>query len=744
MGSRSSQWVSLRPYGLGFQKPNHYWEILKTLWENRDQLGFAWRILTRGVCDGCALGAAGLKDWTVPGPHLCTLRLNLLRINTMPPLDLRQVQDVRPLQNLDGKTLREMGRLPYPLLRKKGDPGFQRIRWNQAFSLIADYLRKIPPERWALYMTARGITNETYYVAQKVARFLGTNNIDNASRICHSPSTVALKQALGVSASTCSYADWIGTDLIVLIGTDMANNQPVTTKYLYYAKKKGTRVLVINPLQEPGLKHYWIPSILESALFGTPLADEFFPLHTGGDIAFFNGVLKHLIAIGGMREDFIQQHTTGWEELEQSLREQSWEFLEQQSGASRQEMARFAEIYAQAKTAVFVWSMGITQHSHGVQNVRAIINLALARGMVGREKCGLMPIRGHSGVQGSAECGAIPNALPGGVSLNDPEADRIEELWGFPIPRKPGLTALEMAEAAEKGELDLLYCIGGNFLNTLPDTHRVKQTLTRIPLRIHQDIVLNESMLLEPGEMVLILPSQTRYEMPGGVTETTTERRILFSPEIPGRRIGEALPEWEIPMQIAEAVLPEKKHLIHFDNSQQIREELAQVNPTYRGIEKLKKAGDMVQWGGPRLCEGWHFPTPDGKAHFMPLYPPSLDIPPGHFLLSTRRGKQFNSMVLEEKDPLTGAPRSAILISPEDAQRLGLRQGDKVKLRSEAGELVGTCYLAPLRPGNLQVFWPEGNVLIPKGEYDPLCKVPDYNTLVTIEILKPECAKNAR
>ena len=159
------------------------------------------------------------------------------------------------------------------------------------------------------------ITNEVYYVAQKAARFLGTNNVDNSSRICHAPSTKALQDTLGVGASTCSYTDWIGTDLLILIGSDVPNNQPVTTKYMYYAKKHGTRIVVVNPYKEPGLQRYWVPSVFESALFGTKLADEFFQVHTGGDIAFVNGVLKHLIENGWIDAQFISSHTSGFEKL---------------------------------------------------------------------------------------------------------------------------------------------------------------------------------------------------------------------------------------------------------------------------------------------------------------------------------------------------------------------------------------------------------------------------------------------
>lgn len=733
-------WVSFIPNGLGQVKPNHYWEMAKAAWQNHDQLPFAWRILKEGVCDGCALGTTGMRDFTLPGVHLCMVRLHLMRLNTAPALDIRALADVtaawqgnRPLQEMNATELRQLGRLPYPMIRRAGEKGFQRLTWEEAYAVIAAKIRATDPNRLAFYLTSRGLTNEVYYVAQKVARFLGTNNLDNSARICHAPSTVALKQMLGVPAATCSYRDWLGTDLLVFIGSDTPNNQPVTTKYMYYAKKQGTKIAVINPYREPGLERYWVPSVFESALFGTKLADAFFHVHIGGDIAFLNGAIKHMLAAGWVDRDFIQQHTAGFDELQAALAQQSWEELEQAAGASAAGMRAFAKMVAAAQTAVFVWSMGITQHRHGVENVKAIINLALTKGLVGREKCGLVPIRGHSGVQAGAEVGAVPNLLPGGVPVNEETARQLAALWGFAVPAQKGLSAVEMIEAAHAGGLEVLYSAGGNFLETLPEPAFVRTALAALPLRVHQDIVLSPQMFVEPKEAVLLLPARTRFEQTGGGTETSTERRIYFSPEIPGRRVGESKSEWEIFMELAEHVYPARRAQIHFDNAQQIREEIARAVPFYDGIQHLRKKGDALQWGGPRLCEGWHFPTASGRAQFAVLAPPPRPAEASTFTVTTRRGKQFNSMVHAGRDPLTGAHREDILMNTDDARRLGLQEGDWAVLKNHLGEFRGRIKLAPIRAGNLEVHWPEGNVIIRRGVIDPASGIPDYNA--TVEVL---------
>jgi molybdopterin-dependent oxidoreductase alpha subunit len=728
-----SNWASFKPLGIGEQRPNNYGEVFRAAWENRDRAAYAWRILNQGVCDGCALGTSGLRDWTIDGVHICNVRLRLLRLNTMPALDPALLADASALERLSGAELRGLGRLPYPMLRCRGERGFRRISWDEALDLAAERIRASAPERVGFYLTSRGMTNEGYYAAQKAARAIGTNSIDNAARVCHSPSTFGLKEALGVGASTCSYRDWIGTDLLVFIGSNVANNQPVTTKYLHLAKKAGTKVAVVNPYREPGMERYWVPSNLESALFGTRICDRFFQLNVGGDVGFLGGAMKAMVERGWCDERFIAGHTGGFDDLAARTRETPWERLEALAGASREEMVAFARMLAEAERAVFVWSMGVTQHECGEDNVRAIVNLALTKGFVGREGCGLMPIRGHSGVQGGAEMGCYATAFPGGAPVDEGNAAKLAELWSFEVPWHRGLTAPEMLDAAGRGRLDVLFAAGGNFLDVLPDPNAVRAALSAIPLRAHMDIVVSQQMLVEPADRVLLLPAATRYETPGGVTETSTERRVIFSPEIPGPRIGEARPEWMALSELAARTRPELAERVRFTGTDAIRAEIARAVPLYRGIEKLSKPGDQFQYGGPHLCKEWRFPTPDGRARFSVVPIPNPVAVDGTLALTTRRGKQFNSMVQEHRDALTGASRDAVLISAPDAERLGIADGDAVVVRSPAGELRGLALIAPIAPGNLQVHWPEGNVLIAGARRSPQARIPDYKARVTVE-----------
>ena len=423
--------------------------------------------------------------------------------------------------------------------------------------------------------------------------------------------------------------------------------------------------------------------------------------------------------------------------------------LQALSGLDRAATQQFAELIRDARTAVLVWSMGITQHAFGGDAVQMILNLGLTKGFVGRAKCGLMPIRGHSSVQGGAEMGAYATAFPGGKPVNAQTAAALAKFYGFPVPDWVGLTAPEMVEACARGQLDLLYCLGGNFLRTLPEPEYVRSALARVPMRVHQDIILTDQMFIDPKEEVLLLPAKTRYEQDDGGTETSTERRIMFSPEIP-RQVGEARAEWKILRDLAAAVFPDRAQLLGCETGRAMREEIARVVPFYDGIQKLQHTGDAFQYGGPHLCADWKFPTADGKAHFRVVPLPDAGEPTAalasdeagptetgtsrsFFRVSTRRGKQFNSLVYADVDPINGAPRDAVLMSPDDAATLHLVQNDRVILKNDLGSFQGRVFLAPMARGNLQIHWPEGNILIRRGVVDAAGGAPDYNALVRVE-----------
>jgi molybdopterin-dependent oxidoreductase alpha subunit len=726
--------AGLVPFGLDATKPRHFREAAAVVWENRDNLKYAFDVLRLGVCDGCSLGPRGLEDDVIPGLHVCMSRLKLLRQNTVGAFDPEALGDIDRLRRMTNRQLRELGRVPYPFIRYRGDKGFRRASWDDALALLGDRLRAFDPKRTAWFATSKGITNETYYSFQKVARMVGSNHLDFCARLCHQATVAGLTRALGVGAPTCSLRDLIGTDLLLLWGTNLANNQPVSMKYLHKAKEQGTRIVVINPVLEKGLEAYWVPSNVKSALFGSRLMDDFIQVRPGGDQALMVAVMKLLIDWNAVDEGYIRANTHGWAELEASVRAASMDELLALSGVRFNEVEWLAKLIARARTMVTVYSMGITQHRFGTQNVLGIANLHLARGALGREKTGIMPIRGHSGVQGGSECGLSPDKLPGGAPLDAENLQKYEEAWGRRLPDWRGYTTGAMVEACERGEFDFLYNLGGNLFGTMPDPAFVARAFDRVAVRVHQDINVNTSTLLEPGEFTVLLPAETRYEQRGGGTSTNTERRIRFSPEIPGHPVvGECRPEWEIPALVAMAAWPELRPQLGWADAQGIRDEIGRLVPLYAGIETLRKAGDWVQWGGAQLFADARFPKlPHSRAKFHVLTVPDTRVPEGSYFLANRRGKQFNSMVFADVDTLMGGARDDVFISAADAARHGLRDGDPIRLRNEQGQFLGRARVEQIKEGHLQAYWPEINHLIPRC-YDPLSEEPDYNTIVQID-----------
>jgi len=739
-------WVSPIPFGLGKVKPHHFRDTMKIAWDNKDNLGYASRILTKGVCDGCALGVSGLHDQTLKGPHMCTTRLNVLRLNTMPALKEEIVHaDIDELRKYSSTELRKLGRIPYPLIRRKGERKFSRISWDEAMDMIANKMKQLDPKQYAFYLTSRGITNESYYVAAKVSRFLGTNNIDNASRICHSPSKTALKRSIGVGASTVNYQDWFGTDVLLFWGSVASNASPVSTKYMLEAKKRGTKIIVVNPYSEPAMDKYWIPSNMESALFGTKIADDFYQVNIGGDIAFMHGIMKHWFEMeekqygSAVNHEFVEKHVNDYEELKSHVEQQSWDEIVKSSGISKERIIELSDLLAKSKNAIFAWALGLTMHSFATDNISQVANLALLRGFLGRKNSGLMPFRGHSSVQGSGEMGADPFVLPGG-GFEEENAKRIEKIWGFELPKWQGdivgvtLENIVLPEDHER-KIKLYYLSGGNFLETMPDPDFVEKALSELDIRVHQDIIFNTSTLVDAKEAVIVLPAKTRYEQEGGGTSTSTERMVYFSPEIEGNKneIKEARAEWKIYVDLAKRVKPETAHLVDFKTGQEIRDEIAIANRDYNGIQQLKNVGDVFQWGGAWLCEGGVCPTPDGKGNLISVEIPDLGKKEGQFVVTSRRGKQFNSMVYKEKDPFNGADRYDVLMNAEDAKRLSIAEGEGIVVYNGFGVFQGKAKFVDIATGNLEVHFPEGNFLLPRGRYEKFAGIPDYNITVTVE-----------
>ena len=485
------------------------------------------------------------------------------------------------------------------------------------------------------------------------------------------------------------------------------------------------------------MERYWVPSDPESALFGTRMTDRWFEVATGGDLAVPRRRAEGASTSSGWVDERLRRRRT--RRLRRRARRRARGELggarERQRAAARRDGGVRARAARGAKSAVLVWSMGATQHVFGEDNVRAIVNLALSQGFVGREKCGLMPIRGHSGVQGGAEMGCYATALPGHRPTSPESAAELSAQWGFEVPgaprpdgrrdarrraRRRARRADQRGRQLPRGDARPGLGAGG-----AGDACRCASTWTSSSRRRCSSTRRQD---------VLLLPMTTRYESPGGVTETTTERRVIFSPEIEGHRIGEARPEWRVFGELAAARGPSSRTGSASPMPQSIREEIAPSSPATSSIAGLRERGDQFQIGGAAPLRGPSFPLPGGRARFQTVSLPEPEPDDGRLRLSTRRGKQFNSMVQSSRDALTGAAR----VGRADQRRRrargsASRDGAAVIVRSDHGELPGRARIGPIRAGDVQVHWPEGNVLIGREARSPEARVPDYNARVSVE-----------
>ena len=587
------------PFGIGIRgKPRDYLAGWKALWDNRSDLLYARRLLKHGVCDGCSLGPAGLRDDVADGRHLCRLRLRELRTHTMDGLETGLLGDLRPLREADAAELRGLGRLPEPLVRHRGENGFTPLPWEEALDLAAERLKGLDPRRTAWFAGARTITNEGAFALRSVAQVTGSPNLDSSARFGYESALGGLGDVFGVRAPTSSLRDLLGTDLLVLWGTDPSVTHPVLLKYLHLAREQGTRVAVVNPRREPGLVKSWIPSILDSSVFGSRLLDDAYPVRKGGDIAFMNGVMKFLDERGGLAGDFLSQHAAGLEELQRKVRSLPWDELVRGSGVPQEAIERFAGIYSAANSAVFVFGAGLLRAGTAAANARSLATLTALRGMVGKKRCGVLPL-GGGGEQGSVDLGIRPGAQ--------------------------GLTAPEQIKAAQEGRIDALCSVSGDLLEAPVSRAVVERALERIGLRIHVGPVLDPSMLVPPGDLVLVLPSQTRYECRGGSTSTSVERRVRLSPEIPGSRIAGAKPEWQIPVLIAQRMDLANEGRLPWKDASDVRREIERSVPIYKGLSGLKEEGQWIQWGGERLFERGDFSAlPGGRCRLQAQDLPAL------------------------------------------------------------------------------------------------------------------------
>jgi molybdopterin-dependent oxidoreductase alpha subunit len=458
------------------------WKAILYTWRKSREMGGLfkfWRAMrSKNACKTCALGMGGQKGGMVNEagsfPEFCKKSLQAMAADMQGAIkpDFWSTYSVAQLQAFSPRDLESCGRLVQPVVLDNGSQYYRPISWDDAIRRIVTTLRRCSADETFWYFSGRS-SNEAGFLLQLFARLYGTNNVNNCSYYCHQASGVGLQTALGTGTATVTLEDVEHADCVFLIGGNPASNHPRLMTTLKNVRRRGGEVIVINPVVETGLVNFRVPSSPWSLLFGTKIASLYVQPHIGGDLALLTGIAKRIDEMGAQDEAFLHQHCAGADQWLAALRGVSWSEIHAKSGVSQRDIDAIAERYAAAKNAVFSWTMGITHHAHGVANVQAIANLALMRGMVGRPQAGLMPIRGHSNVQGIGSVGVTPK-------LKQAVFDALEREFALKLPTTPGLDTLGCMEEAHAGRLKMGFCLGGNLYGSNPDAKYAAASLGQL------------------------------------------------------------------------------------------------------------------------------------------------------------------------------------------------------------------------------------------------------------------------
>lgn len=717
---------------------------------------------SRNACKTCALGMGGQHGGMVDErgrfPEVCKKSMQAMAADMQPavPRGFFAKNGFAAMRRMTPRELEHAGRLADPLYAGPGDAGYQPIAWEEAIERSARWLKTTPPDDNFFYVSGRS-SNEAGFLLQLFGRLYGTNNINNCSYYCHQASGVGLASALGGGTATIVLEDLEKCDLVFLIGGNPASNHPRLMRQLMSLRRRGGQVIVVNPLREMGLVNFSVPSDLRSLLLTSEIAALYLQPHIGGDIALLCGIGKRLLELGRVDDVFIAAHTEDWQALREQLVELSWERIEAESGVARTRIEEAAQAYAAAKNAVFAWTMGITHHKHGTDNVRAIVNLALMRGMVGKPGSGLLPIRGHSNVQGIGSVGVAP-------ALKDAVFERLQSHFGVALPTTKGLDTLGCLRAAHEGRLRRAWCLGGNLFGATPDAAWAAEAFARLDSAVYMNTSLNTGHAQGRAKETLILPMRARDEESQATTQESMFNYVRLSDGGPARLKGPRS-EVEVIARLAREVLGDAGPIRWRDMEQHrsIRQAIAAIVPGYEAIGLIDQMKQEFQVGGRTVHEP-RFATKSGRARFhaVPVperpalrhgkqngkeavsregnsNPGSNGRAPDLMLMTIRSEGQFNTVVYEEEDLYRNQRRrDVILMNDADIRRLGLQTDDRVCVEGPAGRLEG-IQVRPfdIRAGNAAMYYPEANALI-AAEEDAESKTPAFKAVPVRIVAVPD------
>ncbi|MGW7055231.1 FdhF/YdeP family oxidoreductase [Streptomyces sp. NPDC054887] len=637
--------------------------------------------------------------------------------------DFFAAHPVADLATRSGYWLGQQGRITQPMYLAEGADRYDAVTWERAFEIMAEELRALASPDEAVFYTSGRTSNEAAFLLQLFAREFGTNNLPDCSNMCHESSGSALTQTIGIGKGSVSLEDLHQADLIVVAGQNPGTNHPRMLTALEKAKAAGAKIISVNPLPEAGLERFKNPQTPKGMIKGAALTDLFLQIRLGGDQALFRLLNKLIIeADGAVDEEFVREHTHGYEDFAAAARGADWDETLAATGLRRAEIEQALAMVLASRRTIVCWAMGLTQHKHAVPTIREVVNFLLLRGNIGRPGAGVCPVRGHSNVQGDRTMGIFERPAPAFL-------DALDKEFGITSPRHHGFDVVRSIQALRDGEAKVFFAMGGNFVGATPDTDVTEAAMRRARLTVHVSTKLNRSHAVT-GARALILPTlgRTDKDVQAAGKQFVTVEDSMGMVHASRGNLAPASPhllsEPAIVARLARAVLGPGSATPWEDFEKDygtIRDRISRVVPGFEDFNaRVARPGGFTLPHGPR--DARRFTTDTGKANFTAAPVEYPELPKGRLLLQTLRSHdQYNTTIYGLDDRYRGirGGRRVVLVNPDDARELGLADGVYTDLVSEWKDGVERRAAGfrvvhyPTARGCAAAYYPETNVLVP-------------------------------
>lgn len=639
--------------------------------------------------------------------------------------------------------LGQQGRLTSPMIVRKGQKHYEKISWDEAFTLIANQLNSLTSPDEAIFYTSGRTSNEAAFLYQLFVRMFGTNNLPDCSNMCHESSGVALSETLGLGKGSVTLEDFEKAEVIMILGQNPGTNHPRMLTSLEKAKQNGVKIISVNPLKEAGLLSFKHPQHLKDMLLGgETLTDIYLQVRINSDLALLKAFCKILLNKERSQKqvfdyDFIIRNTEGFDEFIAELDNYNLDELIAQTGVSADEVYKAAELVCNNNKIIVCWAMGLTQHKNSVATIREVVNLLLLKGSIGKEGAGTCPVRGHSNVQGDRTMGIWEKPKPQFL-------DKLKENFDFEPPRKDGYNTIEAIHAMHEGQAKVFFAMGGNFLSATPDTLFTAKALQSCDLTVHVSTKLNRSHLIH-GKTALILPCLGRTDVDiqaSGKQFITVENSmgvVHSSQGVLTPPSDELLSEPAIVAKLAKATFGNKFKVDWdslIDNYDNIRNLIEKTIDGFQSYNlRVRQPDGFYLPNGPRQQR---FTTTSQKANFTINHNESIQLNADEYLMMTIRSHdQFNTTVYGLNDRYRGIfnERRVILMNPSDIQQAGLKHYQVIDLHNEHGgvkriaeRFIVVPYSIPTKC--VATYFPEANTLVPISSFADKSHTPTSKSVI--------------